>query len=137
MNTGRYVSRIGGIRGRRSLARADLTDAIEKNVVVLPGHVLAKQSIGERHVFAAELRGGSRQEIWRDARANVRERAWRNFLVKVAERVENQQSLDEIRGAIRFQAVDVDGARERRVLGDEPGACAHAAGKEFDVGKIG
>ena len=63
-------------------------------VVVLARHVLADDAVAERHVFAAEMRGGGEEaDSARGAADHERKHARRSFLVKIAERIEHQQAL--------------------------------------------
>ena len=133
----RNISGERGIGERGAFAGSHLADAIEKSVVKLARQIGAHESIGKRHVLAAEMRGGSELQIRLQARDQDAERAGRSFLVDCAGRIEDQQALDEIRGDVSFERVDVGRAGERRELRDEARARAHAAGEEFHVGAIG
>ena len=55
----RNISGERGIGERGAFARSHLADAIEKRVVKLARQIGADESIGKRHVLAAEMRGGS------------------------------------------------------------------------------
>ena len=59
----RNVAGGAGIGDGRAFARADLADAIEIGIVKLARQVLADDAVGESHVLAAEMRGGSEIEI--------------------------------------------------------------------------
>ncbi len=139
MHAGRNAARRGRIRNRRSFGGADLADAIEIQIVVLARQILADDAVAESHVLAAE------NAWWRRDRDLVpaapdsddRKHARRSFLVEIAERIENEQALREIRGDVGFQAVDLRRAAEHRKLRDESRPRAHPSREEIDVGEIG
>ena len=85
MHARRNISDRGEVRHRRTFGRTDLADAIEIRIVILPRQVLAHQAVGERHVFAAKLRGGSHQRVGNYSGSGDGQDAGRGFLVKVAE----------------------------------------------------
>jgi len=123
---------------RGAFAWADLAHAVEVGVVVLPRHVLADDAIAEGHVLAAEERGRGEMEIRaRAVCSEQRESAGRSLLVEIAERVEDDEPLEEIRRDVGLQAIDLRRARERRVLRDEAGARADSSREEGDVAEIG
>jgi hypothetical protein len=55
----RNTSDSGDVRHGRSPGRTDLADTVEMSVIVLARQVLAHETVGERHILAPELRGGS------------------------------------------------------------------------------
>src|SRR5262249_24367450 len=91
----RNVSGERGVGGRGAFAGPHLADAIEKRIVKLARQIGADEAVGEGHVLAAEMRGGSELQIGLEAGDEDAERAGRSFLEDCAERIEDEKALDE------------------------------------------
>src|SRR5271156_5442088 len=70
---------------RRTLGRTNLADAVEVRVIVLPRQVLTHQPVGQRYIFAPELRGGSHQCVRNYSGSGKGQHTGRRFFVKIAQ----------------------------------------------------